>query len=310
MARDEPLQKVAISGPTLASILQRIFTSESDLDGLLFGHVTTSLLSLSDDDPSTSSTSTTLTATVTSFISAASKLYFYNSTGQIDFPKLRTLLPPSPSLTLIGWFSGRRQSSSRPSMREFGVTRSLSSKSEFYFPVRDSDPNFNFAPCLFLLFTTPYSSSDQTIHTHEYRAYQFRNAKLSFEARSIDIVNIGPAFRSHYGNFSPSSVFPMLQYENRSNMMMDDKEVSLSEKKRIANDQMELDLCARGFEVGKLSRLVGSEAVNYTSSLEDLYGSMLAKLEGLARQLEKSNAQIIEKENSIMKLRFKVAGLD
>lgn len=77
--------------------------------------------------------------------------------------------------------------------------------------------------------------------------------------------------------------------------MIEDKVVSLNEKKRIANDQRELDMCAQGFEVGKLSRLVGYEAVNYTSSLEDLYGSMLAKLEGLARQVEKSNALVNEK---------------
>lgn len=71
--------------------------------------------------------------------------------------------------------------------------------------------------------------------------------------------------------------------------------VRLSEKKRIANDQRELDMCAEGFEVGKLSRLVGLEAVNYTLSVEDLYGSMLAKLESLARQVEKSNALVNEK---------------
>uniref|UniRef100_A0A7N0T344 Uncharacterized protein n=1 Tax=Kalanchoe fedtschenkoi TaxID=63787 RepID=A0A7N0T344_KALFE len=306
MASDDPVQKVAISGPTLASMIQRISTSESDIDGLLFGHVNSSILSLSDDDPSTSTAN--LTATITSFIPAPTKPYFYNSIGQIDTPKLRSL--SLPSLTLIGWFSGRRQTQSRPSMREFGVTRSLSATSEFHFPVKDSDSNFHFAPCLFLLLTTPCSSSDPTIHTYEYRAYQFQSASLNFEPRSIDIVNIGPAFRGHYGNFITTSVFPMLPFDTRRNPMIVDTDVSLSDKKKITNHQRHLDLYAQGFDLAKLSGLIGSEAVNYTSSLEDLYSSMLAKLEGLARQVENSNALVIEKENSNMKLRYKVAGLD
>lgn len=78
----------------------------------------------------------------------------------------------------------------------------------------------------------------------------------------------------------------------------------------LAKDQRQLDMCAEGFEVGSLSRLVGMEAANYTSGLEDLYEKMLEKLNGLARLVEKSSSKVLEQESHNMKLRYKVAGLD
>lgn len=78
--------------------------------------------------------------------------------------------------------------------------------------------------------------------------------------------------------------------------------------KQAAKEQRALDACTEGFELGRLSRLMGSEAVNYTGELEDLYGRMLAKLEGLARAVEKSSARVLEQEDRNIKLRCKVAG--
>lgn len=67
---------------------------------------------------------------------------------------------------------------------------------------------------------------------------------------------------------------------------------------------------AEGFDVGRLSLLVGPEAVKYTGEVEDLYKQMLAKLEGLARVVEKGSARVSEQENHNMKLRYRVAGLE
>lgn len=81
-----------------------------------------------------------------------------------------------------------------------------------------------------------------------------------------------------------------------------------SESKK--EEQRRMDLCAEGFDVGRLSRLVGPEAVKYTGEVEDLYKQMLAKLEGLARVVEKGSARVSEQENHNMKLRYRVAGLE
>lgn len=80
--------------------------------------------------------------------------------------------------------------------------------------------------------------------------------------------------------------------------------------KRVSDDQKELDKSAEGFEIGRLGRLMGSDAANYTVELEDLYNKMLAKLDGLARVVEKSSARVLEQENHNMKLRYKVAGME
>jgi len=81
-----------------------------------------------------------------------------------------------------------------------------------------------------------------------------------------------------------------------------------SESKK--EEQRRMDLCAEGFDVGRLSLLVGPEAVKYTGEVEDLYKQMLAKLEGLARVVEKGSARVSEQENHNMKLRYRVAGLE
>lgn len=181
-------------------------------------------------------------------------------------------------------------------MREFSVSRSLSSNSQLSFPVKNSENsvNLNLRPCIFLLLTSPLQ--EQLIHTHEYRAYQFRASTLSFDPKPVDVVNIGPAFRGHYESFSPNSPFPMLKCElsSLSAMNEDRDETSLSGMKQVSSDQSDLDMCTEGFPVSNLSRLMGSEASNYSAGMENFYEKMLSKIDSLAKQVEKSNAKVFE----------------
>ncbi|XP_057983527.1 uncharacterized protein LOC131168243 [Malania oleifera] len=312
---DLPLQKIAVSGPTLASMIQRLSTSPGDFDGLLFGRVAHELpCNLPDDDPSSapSDDPSALVATVTGFFCSTATTSFYDSAGRLRSPVLRRVLADrAPGLSLLGWFSGRRRTPLRPSMRESLVSHSLSSAFQSSFPLGNSLDSFNFRPCVFILLATPLS--EQIIHTHEYRAYQYSLSTDSFDPKSINIINLGPAFRGHYGAFNPCSPFPALSCELRSSssVMVEDKdEESVSHMKQMSKDQQELDMCAKGFQIGNLSRLMGSDAANYMSGVEDLYEKMLVKLEGLARLVEQSSAKVLEQENQNMRLRYKVAALD
>ncbi|CAL0324673.1 unnamed protein product [Lupinus luteus] len=304
---DNPtLQKIAISGPTLASLIQRFSTSSSSIDGLLFGHVThVTPLNLTDDSSTTDSP--TLLATVTGFLSSPSPstTSFFDSSGTVNTSSLHRLLLHHNS-SLLGWFSARRKTPIRPSMHEFSVTASLSSLSQFSSPIKNATQPSNFNPCIFLLFASPTSDHTAHIHTHEYRAYQFRRAGNSFEAKSIDIINIGPAFRGHYGSFSPNSMFPALDCEIEGSRMKEDEE-RLSRMKQAAKDKKELDDYAVGFEIGKLSKLMGSEAMSYTAGLEDLYEKMLVKIQNLTRSVENSSAKVLELENHNRKLKHKIS---
>lgn len=135
--------------------------------------------------------------------------------------------------------------------------------------------------------------------------FQYSISTDSFDPRSLDVVNIGPSFRSNYEAFMPNSPFPLMAFQMRgSNAMVED--VSGGNLK----DQKVLDGCAEGFEIGKLSKLMGSEASSYAGELEELYDKMLAKLHGLARLVEKSDTEVLEQENHNMKLRRKIAGLE
>ncbi|KAL5709804.1 hypothetical protein ACHQM5_020447 [Ranunculus cassubicifolius] len=281
---DLPLEKIAISGPILASIIQRFSSSQGDVDGLLFGEITHPTPSnLLDDDDGDLSNSSTLIANITGFFCSGTLFSFYDPLGRIDLPALQRLL--GGDRHLIGWFLGRRRTPLRPSMRESSVTASLSSNTLTL--------NSN-SPSVFLLLSTPFS--EQLIHTHEYKAFQFRHSTRVFEPKTMDVINIGPAFRGHYGAFSPNSPFPLMR--PREKVAVEEEKETLVSLKRTAKEQQGLDLVAEGFEIGRLTQLMGKEAANYTSELEDLYGKMLAKLEGLARLVEKSSAMVNEQVRS------------
>ncbi|KAK8500239.1 hypothetical protein V6N12_041481 [Hibiscus sabdariffa] len=90
-------------------------------------------------------------------------------------------------------------------------------------------------------------------------------------------------------------------------MTVDRNEETLIGIKQTEKDQSLLDTCAEGMQVGRLSRLIGPEAISYTSGLEDLYEKMLLKTESLVRLVEASSAKVVEQENHNRKLRYKVA---
>ncbi|XAR68763.1 hypothetical protein NMG60_11000122 [Bertholletia excelsa] len=309
---DIPLQKIQISGPTLASILQRFSSASGDIEGLLFGSVAYITPStFADDDPTTTTSSSftsdnpNLIATITHFISSNSTSTFSDSAGNLSLPSLHRLISSSPGNQLIGWLSGRRHTPHRPSLRESCLSSSLSSQIQLAFQANNSPKSFSLPPSIFLLLTTPFQ--DQLIHTHEYRAYQFRLSTELFEPKTLDVVNIGPAFRGQYGAFCPSSPLPALPCELTGPILMVEERKGECQSESL---QRELDLCAEGFVVGQLSRLMGTEAANYTTEVEDLYKKMLAKLDGLARLVEKSSTRVLEQENLNMKLRIRVAGLE
>ncbi|KAL1193803.1 hypothetical protein V5N11_031932 [Cardamine amara subsp. amara] len=310
---DLSLERIEISGPTLASLIQRASSSPSDVDGLIFGQIHRIISSnLSDDSPAdslaSSSSSDQIVATFTSFICSGKTVSFFDPLGRVDSRRIDSLRVGSPD-RLLGWFSARRKTANRPSMRELAVSSSLSS--QFHLPIEDSQnpKSTNMASCVFFLLTTP--SADQCIHTHEYRSYQFRSTKQRFEPRSVGIVNIGPAFRGHYGSFSPKSGFPPLLCElNSSAMSVDRDEGSLSGKKQAVKDQKEIDALAEGFQVGNLKRLVGAEAANYTGGIEQMYERMLAKIEGLVSDVEKSSARVFEQDKHNRKLRNRIARIE
>ncbi|CAH2054482.1 unnamed protein product [Thlaspi arvense] len=300
---DISLERIEISGPTLASLIQRVSSSPADVDGLIFGQIHRIVsTNLSDDSPAESSASSSssdqIVATVTSFICSGKTVSFYDLLGRVDSRRVDSLRVASPD-RLLGWFSSRRKTANRPSMRELAVASSLSS--QFHIPIEDSENprSTNMASCVFFLLTTP--STEQLIHTHEYRAYQFRSSNQRLEPRSLGIVNIGPAFRGHYGSFSPKSGFPSLICELNSSAMNEDRdEGSLSAKKQAMKDQKEMDALADGLQVENLKRLVGAEAANYTGGIEEMYERMLAKVESLASEVEKSSARVLELVQSLL----------
>ncbi|KAM0991614.1 hypothetical protein ACFX2C_009974 [Malus domestica] len=279
---DHSIDKVTISGPALASMIQRFSTSPGSVDGLIFGHVSHILPTLTDDSPNSTS-SATLIATVTAFFCSASTLSFYNSSGRVDPIALRRLTQAqqaqSPSSHLLGWC---RRTHLRPSLREFSVSNSLSSIPNLNIPIQGpsegSDGAPTLTPSLFLLFASPAS------------------------IRRSTLISTGPTSSVHPSTHSSSN-----GSKSVSPMNVDRGEETLDQLKQHNKDQSELDMCSEGLEVGSLSRVMGSEATNYTAGIEDLYEKMFVKIETLTRLVEQSSAKVIEQENHNRKLRYKAS---
>ncbi|KAM2117656.1 hypothetical protein ACFX1R_011179 [Malus domestica] len=283
---DHSIDKVTISGPALASMIQRFSTSPGSVDGLILGHVSHILPTLTDDSPNSTS-SATLIATVTAFFCSASTLSFYNSSGRVDPIALRRLTQAqqaqSPSSHLLGWFSGRLRTHLRPSLREFSVSNSLSSIPNRNIPIQGpsegSDGAPTLTPSLFLLFASPAS------------------------IRRSTLMSTGPTSSVHPSTHSSPNGSKSSTLGLRSEPITGIS--ALARRSQICTAS--LGFRREGLDVGSLSRLMGSEATNYTAGVEDLYEKMLVKIETLTRLVEQSSAKVLEQENHNRKLRYKAS---
>lgn len=164
------------------------------------------------------------------------------------------------------------------------------------------------SPCIFFLFTE--STDTNSIHTHEYRAYQYRT-KLSgvgcFVSRSVRIVNIGPALvnRGLYDSFAPVAPFPWFLKSSalddessdeglrRLSMVPHNADVQMGGLEDA--DQALLDMYSQDFSVDRLHSLIRTEGEGGSvRELETLYRTMLRKLDVLAKQVCEGNEVIFE----------------
>ncbi|CAA7389354.1 unnamed protein product [Spirodela intermedia] len=310
------IQKVSIWGTTLASVIQRFSSSGGDVDGVLLGHFGRLLPpELTDDDPSSSSSSSPLlSAFITNYFCFGMPMGFYDSLGRVDsrlLDRVLSLVKWPENCTVLGWFSARRNSGLRPSMREHAVSVSLSKVMEALARggrFSENSQELMADRCIFMLFSS--SAGSHAIHNHEYRAYTLEpKSRGHVHTRTpVEVVNLGPAFRSQYNLFSPESSFPWMPCGSENSKVLEDK--SLINSRRTSRDSAALGGLAEGYKLERLRQMVGPNAERHKSELEQLYESMLLKLEGLAELVEKSSVGILEQENRNLELKAKVAGLE
>ncbi|CAK9196466.1 unnamed protein product [Sphagnum troendelagicum] len=149
-----------------------------------------------------------------------------------------------------------------------------------------------------------------------------------FEPCTIEIVNIGPAFRGSYDSFAPVAPFPrFLKPSDIAGGMGMESSPRYSEeglrrsygkgettdvingKEKKGSQQQEaeqalLDMYSQDFSVDRLQKLISSGGKGgHVQELEDLYTKMLKKLEGLAKQVCESSDALVAKEAENVKLR-------
>lgn len=79
---------------------------------------------------------------------------------------------------------------------------------------------------------------------------------------------------------------------------------------RDGGENVTMDWSVDGFRVERLEELMGERAAEYARELEELYGKMMGKLEGLVRLVEESSAKVQEQESRNSALRSKIAGFE
>lgn len=110
----------------------------------------------------------------------------------------------------------------------------------------------------------------------------------------MDVINVGPKFRGQYGSFSPESSavgFPLMTCRAR---VSEEGEGHMETENRDGGESAAMDWSVEGFGVERLEGLMGERAAEYARELEELYGKMMGKLEGLVRLVEESSAKVQE----------------
>ena len=360
---DTPVERVAISGATLAALLQAVNFSRGDFDGVLFGHVDHQVTSTFVDEDMSPQASQESTAIVTGHYCSGRVNSFYDATGCVDAEKLADMMSERKSRggdPPIGWYVGRRGSAMRPSMRESTVTTYLRT-TPLYVPVDTIDclgdirhrkrkgagegvgdslgktaqspdrggiagsmsessgsgkrpvnesvfhtPGLSrkfvgihsSSPCIFFLFTESIDSN--SIHTHEYRAFQFHMRSPGaggFEPRSVSIINTA-SFRGLYNTFVPSSPLPWFLRSSYMGGESSDEFFTSSETTNIhvegqqVEEQTLLKMYSHDFSIDRLKGMIRMEGQE--GELEALYKTMLRKLEQLAKCVCEGNNVIAE----------------
>ncbi|CAN6325587.1 unnamed protein product [Urochloa humidicola] len=276
-----PPPNLSISGAALAALLHRCAAASGDCDGLLFGrasHLPAPPSALSDD-LAAAPPAPALSISVSGHCSLSHPSSFSDPLGRFQPPSSADLS------AAVGFFSSRRRTALRPSMREVALAHSLSKTLATAHPL------------LFIL-VSPSASPGLSTHAYDYRAFLLIASRLV--PASLAVVNVGPGFRDQYHAFYPQSPMPCLPIPQPSS--------SGQRHNHTIGEQKAVDEMVDGFEIGRLQGVLGS-AAGQAAEMDEMYAGMLSKLEKLAKEVEKSNLRVLEQENRNLLLRSRYAGM-
>ncbi|TVU00406.1 hypothetical protein EJB05_54174, partial [Eragrostis curvula] len=261
--------KISISGATLAVLLHRCAAATGDCDGLLFGRASRLPApppSLSDyDDGAGAPPAPALSIAVFGHCSLSQPSSLSDPLGRFQAPSAPSASAP------VGFFSSRRRTALRPSMRELALAHSLS---------KSLAPTH---PFLFLLVSPSFNPTHST-HSYDYRAFLLAGARLV--PTTLTVVNVGPGFRDQYHAFSAESPLPGLPPPQASSPAAGHAHSTVGEQKAV-------DVMVDGFSLERLQGVIGS-AAGQAAEMDEMYAGMLRSLEKLAREVEKSNLRVLE----------------
>jgi len=223
--------KLCISGVSLASLLYRITTSNTDLEGFLFGTISRHRVHMLEDSQTGEKERIIIGIQDYKFIGAPCSFYDGSGTLNVNFQKA----VEGTDQELLGWFKFRPNTSLRPSLREIAVHSQLEKLRFKYQRQKLAQIPFIFGVL------TQTNSTNQSTHTYDYRFLQIERERIT--PLELHITNLIHSSQNEYDDFIPFSIENSQNYNQLSgDMPLYTKELEqfveaqLSQLKNISND--------------------------------------------------------------------------
>ncbi|CAM9989294.1 unnamed protein product [Pylaiella littoralis] len=203
------LDGVALSGPLLASLLNEPASPYAGsepkkgtrfTDGLLFGGVSRRHGTETEDDLERRTT-IHREAALSGYVRSPERFGFYDEVGVIDEERLAGLIPQGQRLA--GYFVVRKGASTRPSLRELEVFRSLAAS-----PSASGQPPVLFVACLRLRDGAPTQSFQYQCLTAQ-GGVGGAQGSGRLEVLPCRISNLTIDSSAEYGHLRPSPLVPL-----------------------------------------------------------------------------------------------------
>ncbi|CAG5115050.1 unnamed protein product [Candidula unifasciata] len=210
---------------------------------------------------------------VSSFIPWPSQHCIYNRGGIIDNERMQSFLS-SKEQNIIGWYSFRHNSTSRPSLRETNLHNNLAVTSSF----TGQSEDFIFLLC------TSSSSADMSIHTCSYGFMQKTDG--TFLNLPLTVMNLGDTTRKEYRKKSSTTLF---QSQTISGVLQ-------SSQKEFMKSSGEMEHIVKVNHLEQSLNKSLMDAHNKITESEKTLGSLEMDVAGLRQQLlllEQEEAEIM-----------------
>eukprot|EP01095_Lingulamoeba_sp_RSL-Kostka_P008721 TRINITY_DN295_c1_g2_i1.p1 TRINITY_DN295_c1_g2~~TRINITY_DN295_c1_g2_i1.p1 ORF type:complete len:297 (-),score=54.87 TRINITY_DN295_c1_g2_i1:60-950(-) len=275
--------EISTAGITLSGLLHEMSIFPGEIEGLLFGNIT-SRKTNNMSDFGNSSLQIEYTYYITDFDFIGTTGSFYDpKTGIINKNKLKEV-QSNHAHQMLGWFRFRRNTMLKPSLREMSIHKRLeTAREEMFLETQLNNNNNNnedeiknknnrITNLIFALFTQNFNDK-HSILTFDYKFIQIINNNII--SRSLSIRNLVSSSHIEYNNF-----YPMAESTNEHPLLLSSCQTLKSSFHKLAE----------------------TVPPPHIKELESFHNQSVVKLKEMAVEIESSTTEIKKLQSEIESL--------